>query len=145
MAENRRAGGCLCGAVRFEATVPEAVFGICHCDMCRKWCSGPFEAVHCEGPVEFQAQDALAWYRSSQWGERGFCGTCGTNLFWRMAEEPDGMLGVSVEAFDEKEDFTLQQHIYIDRKPARYDFADDCRRLTEAEFLAEIGAVPEGS
>jgi hypothetical protein len=30
------AGGCLCGATRFEATEPPSHVGYCHCRMCRK-------------------------------------------------------------------------------------------------------------
>jgi hypothetical protein len=27
--------------------------------------------------------DTLRWFRSSEQAERGFCGVCGSNLFWR--------------------------------------------------------------
>lgn len=35
--EFERIGGCLCGAVRFKATLTGTSFGVCHCPMCRKW------------------------------------------------------------------------------------------------------------
>ncbi len=29
-------GGCMCGAVRYEATEPPQEVGYCHCRMCQK-------------------------------------------------------------------------------------------------------------
>ena len=139
---DQRKGGCLCGAVRFEIPVPTAKFNICHCGMCRKWSAGPFMSVHCSGEVRFDNEDGLAWYQGSPWAERGFCSKCGTSLFWRLAQNPDQMLIVSVEAFDEASDLTLERHIYIDSKPERYDFADSQPRITEAELMAELGVSP---
>ena len=143
MASNQlRGGGCLCGAVRFEIAVPEAKFTVCHCRMCRRWSAGPFMAVHCPGPAKFTNDAGLTWYRGSKWGERGFCGRCGSSLFWRLAGDPTAMLGVSAEAFDDADDLSLDRHLYADAQPARYAFADDRPRLTEAQCLAEIGVTP---
>jgi hypothetical protein len=137
-----RTGGCLCGAVRFEVSIPDTTFNICHCAMCRKWCGGPFQAVHSEGDATFTEDSGLTWYRSSDWGERGFCAKCGTSLFWRFADKAHPFLGLAVEALDDADDLTLDRHIFIDAKPARYDFKDDRPRMTEAEFLAELGIAP---
>lgn len=138
MANNRRRGGCLCGAVRFDVELPESSFSICHCGMCRRWGGGPFEAAHCRDP-HFAKEDGLSWYRSSDWGERGFCNRCGTSLFWRLADKTKGMMAVSVESLDDNADLSLLHHIYVDHKPDRYEFADDRPRLTEAEFLGSMG------
>ena len=140
--DQRRTGGCLCGAVRFEVTVPEATYSICHCAMCRRWSAGPYMSVHCPGDATFPNDEGLAWYRGSKWAERGFCNKCGSSLFYRLAENPGALLVVAVDAIDDADDVTLDRHIYVDAKPARYDFADDRPRLTEAEVLAEIGVTP---
>ena len=139
MSDNMRAGGCLCGAVRFEVEVPDPRFSLCHCGMCRRWSAGPFMTVHSPGPWRFVEAAGLAWYRGSQWAERGFCKTCGSSLFWRLAEQPDRMLIVSVEALDEASDITLNRHIYVDAQPDRYAFDDDRPRITEAQLMAELG------
>ncbi len=143
MAEKKtRSGGCLCGAVRFEVALTEEKFHVCHCGMCRKWSAGPFMALSCQGGAKFTKQEGLAWYRSSKWAERGFCAQCGTSLFYRLAENPDAMFVVAVESLDDAGELPLAQHIYVDSKPDRYDFADKQPRLTEAEFLAQIGVAP---
>ncbi len=33
--------------------------------------------------LKFDNQEYLKLFKSSDWGERGFCSECGTSLFWR--------------------------------------------------------------
>jgi hypothetical protein len=143
MTEKTCTGGCLCGAVRFEVVPAAHAFTICHCGMCRKWSGGLLSAVHCARAATFAKDEGLVWYRSSDWGERGFCGRCGTNLFWRLADDHD-VLAVSLEALDDADDFPLERHIFVDHTAARYAFADDRPRVTEAEFMAEWKAKQGG-
>ena len=141
---DKQGGQCLCGAVAFRISVPEPVYSICHCGNCRRWSGGPLMSVHCPGDVEFDEPGAVAWYRSSEWAERGFCRTCGSSLFWRLAEDPGAMLIVSVDAFNDASEFKLSRHIFSDSAPERYAFADNCPRVTEAEVFAEFGAGDAG-
>ena len=135
-----RSGGCLCGAVRFQAKLEKHEMGVCHCGMCRKWSGGTFMAVECAA-LDVADESALGVYRSSEYGERVFCRTCGSSLFWRMQ---DGSVVIaSLQAFDDVADFTFSTEIFIDRKPPLYSFANDTKRMTEQEFLsafAEQGA-----
>ncbi len=140
--KSTRTGRCLCGAVTFEVTVPDPTFGICHCGMCRKWCSGPFMAVHSESAATFNEDKQLAWYKSSDWAERGFCKQCGTNLFYRCTDPAYEGWGVSLEALDDTTGLALDRHIFIDAKPDRYDFKDERPRVTEAELMKELGIAP---
>ena len=139
-AGDRLRGQCLCGAVRFEVDVPERTYSICHCSMCRRWSGGPLMSVHCPEPrTEWLNDEGLTWYQGTPWAQRGFCSRCGSSLFWRLAQEPEGMLIVSIDALDGAAGFALDRHIYSDAKPDRYDFADDCARVTEAELMKELG------
>lgn len=143
MAENsKKAGGCLCGAVRFEVNPEKNEFDICHCGMCRKWSAGPFMAVHCTDGMSLIEDSGLAWYQGSEWAQRGFCSKCGTSLFWRLSADPDAMLSVSVEALEDAEEFALGRHIYVDAQPPRYEFSGKNPRVTEAELMVELGIVP---
>ncbi len=100
-------------------------------------------SAHSDGPVQITAgADALTWYRGSKWAERGFCAQCGASLFYRLANQPDRFTGVSVEALDDAEAFTLGRHLYVDAQPMRYAFADETPRVTGAELLAEFGVDP---
>lgn len=137
---NRMSGRCLCDAVRFEVDVPERTYSVCHCGLCRRWSGGPLMSVHCPEPnTEWLNDEGLTWYQGTPWAQRGFCSRCGSNLFWRLAEQPEGMLIVSVDALDDDDGFALDRHIYSDAKPDRYEFADDRPRVTEAELMKELG------
>ncbi|MEX2519100.1 MAG: GFA family protein [Paracoccaceae bacterium] len=77
-------GSCLCGGVSYEAEGPLREVIACHCRQCRKT-SGHHVAATAVPNAALKLIEAgtLAWYRSSPMAERGFCGRCGGNLFWR--------------------------------------------------------------
>lgn len=128
-------GGCLCGAVRFEATDVDTHVHGCHCNMCRAWSGGALLAV-AVGGVRFEGGQHIRRYDSSAWAERGFCDVCGSNLFYRLKEGDRYMLCQG--AFDDESSFQLVGEIYVDEKPPGYDFAGDHPRQTGAEFLASL-------
>lgn len=129
-------GQCLCGAVQFTGTpAGGGQVSVCHCGQCRRWNSGPLMSLDMQGGVALTKSDGLAWYKSSDRGERGFCRHCGSNLFWR---EPGaaGDWGVSAGALDDPSGLTIARHIWVDDKPDFYDFSDDAPRLTAAQAEA---------
>ena len=76
-------GGCLCGAIRFEARAPALNPHTCSCKMCQRH-SGALTTVWVEFPRE-----SVSWigpggdpaiYRSSDSSSRAFCPTCGSTL-----------------------------------------------------------------
>ncbi|KZM47889.1 GFA family protein [Labrenzia sp. OB1] len=129
----RLSGGCLCGAVRFTAEPEKPEMGICHCSMCRRWTGGVFMAVGCND-VQLENEDALGVYKSSGYGERVFCKTCGTSLFWRMAD--GSHTSASAQAFDDPSVFKLTSEIFVDEQPANFAFANETSRMTGAEVIA---------
>lgn len=125
-------GGCLCGAVRFEAEdVPEEV-GVCHCGQCRRWTSGPYFAVRGSN-VRFEGEENLGRHASSEWAERGFCRCCGSSLFYHMHGEPFHMLAVG--AFDDQSRFRLARQVFIDEKPGFYAFAQETQDSSGDDFF----------
>ena len=76
----RKTGGCLCGAVKFEAEMEDLSFGACHCGMCRRWVGGPFLAKEAETVTVTDGADELNAYRSSDWAERVSCASCGSRV-----------------------------------------------------------------
>lgn len=128
-------GGCLCGKVRFKAHNVDEKFHACHCGMCRRWGGSPAFAAM-TGKIEFENEDQIGIYDSSEWAERGFCKHCGSNLFYRLKSGEHFML---VGAFDDPAPFKMIGEIYVDHQPDGYRFAGDLTRLTEAEFLEQFG------
>lgn len=130
-------GACLCGAVSVLARVKSHDVGVCHCAMCRKWGGGPMFAVECEEDVTFEGEDYISLFNSSEWAERGFCRACGTHLFYRLKEGGHYALPVGLLGDDGPWRFTDQ--VFIDRKPAFYDFAQKTNNLTEQQVFELFG------
>ena len=76
-------GGCLCGAVRYEVARPLRDVVVCHCEMCRKAHGhiGAYTAAP-KHALRVTESRGLKWYASSPIARRGFCGECGSTLFW---------------------------------------------------------------
>ncbi|MFB9374089.1 GFA family protein [Algimonas porphyrae] len=131
-------GQCLCGAVRVETHGEVTSTDACHCMMCRRQnAGGAFHGAHFSGDVAFKG-DSLTWFASSDWGERGFCGRCGSTLAWRMKASPDNP-AVAIGLFD---DFKtpIQSHIFVDEGPSYTIIPDNAPHKTGAEVLAEFEA-----
>lgn len=128
-------GGCLCGAVRFEADDVDTHVHGCHCSICRNWSGGPMLAASV-GSVRFSGEAHIRRYDSSAWAERGFCDICGSNLFYRLKEADRHILCQG--AFDDQSVFEMVGEIYVDEKPPGYAFAGDHPRQTGEEFMASL-------
>ena len=77
------AGGCLCGAVRYEVAPPFTRTSICHCSMCRKAAGAPYMSFLTLPRVQFRlTAGAPTTFRSSDRAERAFCVRCGTALLY---------------------------------------------------------------
>lgn len=89
-AEVRATGRCLCGAVRFSIRGPLRPTAVaCHCTTCRKFTGGIWVGTCARKEyVVIERSDTLKWYRSSAEAKRGFCGNCGSSLFWEGDDEP---------------------------------------------------------
>ena len=116
-------GSCLCGAVKFEVEGELEPPAACHCTQCRKtsghyWASTdvPRNALKIEG--EFN----VAWFRSSEKAQRGFCSTCGASLFWDPIHKD--FIGVAMGAFDAPTDTHLAIHIFVADKGDYYEIKD---------------------
>ncbi len=139
--ETERHGSCLCGAVEITLKVTGTSVAACHCSMCRKWGSGPFLAIECEGGVRFDGDDDIAVFRSSEWAERGFCRRCGSHLFYRLKDVTH--YAIPVGLLDDREQWSFDQQIFIEEKPSFYSFANETKNLTGAEVFAQHGASPQ--
>ncbi|WP_299918102.1 GFA family protein [uncultured Roseobacter sp.] len=112
-------GGCLCGAIRFEAQAPALKPHTCSCKICQRH-SGALTAVWVEFPKE-----AVTWtgtgglpatYRSSDYSSRAFCPTCGSTL---GAIDDDPVVALLVGTFDKanRKDLMPLAHSYKGGRP----------------------------
>jgi hypothetical protein len=115
------AGGCLCGRVRYRVNGPLRDVVGCHCGQCRRASghhvaatSAARDAVTIDGPV--------TWYESSPGVRRGFCGTCGSNLFW--AGPDPARISIFAGTLDAPTGLRMAGHIFVADKGDYYDIAD---------------------
>ena len=137
-----KTGSCLCGAVKYTVTSDITEAGACHCGMCRKWSGGINIAVEAKpDQVTFEGADNITTYASSEWGERCFCSTCGSSLYFRitMPGPHHGTYFFGMGTIDDPSGVTVTQEIFTDKKPAGYAFAGELEGMTEAEFMAMYG------
>lgn len=131
-------GHCLCGAVTITVSAMKAEVDICHCAMCQRWGGAFYAGVKGEA-AEVAGEDAVTIYRSSEWAERAFCGTCGSNLWYRFL--PTGGRSFLAGLFDLPAGFGIEQQIFVDEKPDWYDITQESPMLTGAECIAEAEAA----
>ena len=113
-------GSCLCGAVGYEISGPLRQVVGCHCTQCRKT-SGHYVAATQAAVGDFKlTQDrGLTWFRSSPNTQRGFCGTCGSSLFWQ--EDGTDHISIMTGTLDGPTGLVMDRHIKVDTKGDYYD------------------------
>lgn len=106
VSETKHVGGCLCGAIRYEACQAPVFTALCHCRMCQQWSGSAMlaTATFDQEAVAFTAGEPKVHW-SSQVMERGFCGDCGSSLFTRYVSGGvlDGLISISLGTLDDPE------------------------------------------
>ena len=110
-------GHCLCGDVRFSFTGRPKWVLHCHCESCRRATASPMTTF-------VSVPDAaLAWlgepvcYASSPGVERGFCGRCGSPVFYRHDAKPDET-HLYAALLDDPGAVTPEGHDFVDERVA---------------------------
>ncbi len=118
------AGGCLCGAVRYELRGASTKVTYCHCSMCRRWHGhvGAYAAIDREHFV-LTEQRGLKWHASSPGVRRGFCVECGSSLLFDQADLPK--MAFCPGTLDEPTSLRSKAHIYVASKGDYYEMAED--------------------
>ncbi len=122
------AGGCLCGAVRYEATAAPFDGALCHCGMCRRSTGSLFGAGVMFNWSDFHfVQGKPNYYRANEFARHAFCGSCGSTIFMAFDETPS--LWVYVGSLDNPDDWPLSTegwcgHIFVDDKVSWYEIKD---------------------
>ena len=119
-----KTGGCLCGAVRYRVDGPLRPVIACHCKQCQK--TSGFHVAATSAPRDsVTINGTVTWYQSSDTARRGFCGICGSQLFW---DGPGQNLSIFAGSLDAPTGLTLTAHIYCADKGDYYEIADDLPR-----------------
>jgi hypothetical protein len=116
-------GGCLCGAVRYEARPTHREGYYCHCRMCQLAFGNTRAAfVNLRKDEVRWTHGAPSHYASSKFARRGFCGHCGTPLsFEYLGSE---RMDLSAGSLDDPAAFAPTTHFSVETRIAAWH-ADD--------------------
>lgn len=121
-----RAGGCFCGAIRYEADGPPDFPHLCSCPHCQRLSGGPVMAwvdLPLDGFRWTGSEGEPTWFHTFPDSKRGFCSTCGANV---CAVDVDAdTVCVTMMSLDE----------HTDLVPERQSFSDDA-----VPWLPPLGA-----
>jgi len=120
-------GQCLCGAIKFAATLPSKWVAHCHCTLCQRAHGAAFVTwvgMDSERVRVIASEGALRWFASPAGGERAFCTHCGSSMFFRSSQWP-GELHVARALFTEPVDKEPQAHVYFDTHVSWVALAED--------------------
>jgi hypothetical protein len=135
-------GGCQCGAIRFRAEALRDNPHVCYCRMCQKATGNLFAAL-----VGVRHEN-LTWTRgtpaefnSSGQAARGFCGNCGTPLYYRALGGPN--VSMSIGAFDEPQRIALWYQMGLEGKHPSLLHLGDVEEVgtTEAAMADDAAAI----
>lgn len=141
-AQARRTGSCLCGAVQVSVVLSELSIQACHCAQCRRWTGGsPLFVAPVTKAEIMTTQDPVA-YRHSAWGERVFCATCGSPLYWKMQD--GDITHIAVGLLDDQSGLKVTDEIFVDYRPEWQPPWPGASQSTEAEEFAKLDAFLGG-
>ena len=108
-------GGCLCGAIRYRIDGTPRRVAHCHCLHCRRASGAPFVTWVDVRPEQFRYERSTPQsFESRPRVTREFCGSCGTQLTYRNADEP-GSIDVTACSQDDPDGLRPQDHVWGDR------------------------------
>ena len=115
MSANTISGGCLCGAIRYEAAGIPYNLTHCHCEDCRRSSGAAFVTWASFRRSEFRF--TIGTPRGIRWASRQrlFCPTCGTPLMFIGAENIEEVdeVDITVCTFDHPEVVKPSDHTWI--------------------------------
>lgn len=103
---------------------------ICHCSMCRKANAAPAVAwaMFHDSQVNFTGTPST--YASSEEGQRGFCASCGTQIFFIASYIP-GLIDLTIGSMDNPGSITPEFHFWYSKHLDWVEFADALPRHPE--------------
>jgi hypothetical protein len=127
----------MCGAVRYRVTGALRDVVGCHCSQCRRM-TGHFMAASAARHSDFAllTDATLRWFEISAEARRGFCGQCGSTLFWAG----HGLEHISITAgsLDDASGLKFACHIFVKDKGAYYQIEPGVPQIADGNFSVAV-------
>lgn len=130
------AGGCRCGAVRYEVDGEPTHKSLCHCVDCRASSGAPMVGwFSCPAAVFRLVSGAVKEWHGTGASYRYFCTTCGTGLYFINEEMLPGLVDIQIATLDDPESCAPEAHVQV---------ADRLGWMTGIADLPEFDRYPGG-
>lgn len=123
-------GMCLCESITYEirGEARDVVNG--HCSRCRRH-TGHFMAASQATVDDVDIHgETLRWYNATDEVQYGFCGSCGSTLFWRTARHPD-RISIAAGTLTPPTGLKTVAAIYTDYSSDYHSFDESTPRFPE--------------
>ena len=157
MSDATQTGGCACGRIRFDVTLPQEPHAyLCHCRMCQRASGNVSLAMVGVRQEDVRWSREPDWYRSSPIAQRPFCSACGTSLGFRYDNLGRGVpatekMDLTVAAFDDPSIFTPKSHFGTESMHRAWLNTEGLPEMRSDEYQSlqerwrEAGAEPPAS
>ena len=137
---NKVTGGCLCGAVRYEASGQPVYIPYCYYKSCRRATGAPVvvRVVFPRENVGFTKGERKV-YQSSPGVQRAFCAQCGTPLTWEGKWGGITRIEIYISTLDDPEAFVPDRHTFLDQGIGWFRISDDLPRHRGSSTEIELG------
>ena len=108
-------GGCRCGALRYRCAAEPVTAVTCSCDDCKVFYGGVISAALVLPRAAVEITGDVTYYEveggSGKLVSRGFCPTCGTQIFGLPGIAPQ-LMSVTVGTLDDSSGFKPEMNVY---------------------------------
>jgi len=121
-------GRCLCGSIRYQYSGNPTLVVHCHCDSCRRQTGSamttfvivPKSALHLSSgqPREYASSPGV-W--------RGFCGDCGSAMYYRTDRRPD-VIDLFAGTLDDASALAPECHVHATEQLPWFEVLDELPR-----------------
>ncbi|WP_084013887.1 GFA family protein [Leisingera methylohalidivorans] len=114
-------GGCLCQKITYRVDGGLRPVMACHCNQCRKT-SGHYVAATQTPTANLHIAGDVTWFHASRDARRGFCGTCGGQLFWQPGDR--SVTSIFAGSLDGETGLKMETQIHVDTKGDYYELPE---------------------
>jgi hypothetical protein len=110
------AGGCACGAIRYESKAEPVLMLHCHCRDCQRASGGPFSSYVIVSAEAFKLTKGSPRFHDSPSDaggktHRGFCLNCGSPIMVNTDSQPN-IVAIRTASLDDPSWFNLQMDVW---------------------------------
>lgn len=133
MSDEIKTGGCLCGAVRYEAKGDPVQAMLCHCKNCQKTSGSALSTVALFQKSQVNIiSGTLNSYAYQSDGDKtleiNFCPTCGSPVLLYMAHMPD-LVSIKAGSFDDTSWYKPTVNIWTDSRQSWFKLDPDATNV----------------